>query len=61
VEAGVEAVHHAMLTLGGYGFAKEYHIERWWREIQLVRLAPITQHMILNYIGQHILGMPKSY
>ena len=61
VEAGVEAVHHAMLTLGGYGFAKEYHIERWWREIQLVRLAPVTQHLTLNYIGQHILGMPKSY
>jgi acyl-CoA dehydrogenase len=61
VDAGVEAVHHAMLTLGGYGFTKEYHIERWWREMQLVRLAPVTQHLTLNYIGQHILGMPRSY
>ncbi len=61
VEAGTEAVHNAMLTLGGYGFAKEYHIERWWREIQLVRLAPVTQHLALSYIGEFILGMPKSY
>lgn len=61
VEAGIEAVYHAMQTFGGYGYAKEYHIERWWREIQLLRLAPITQQMTLNYIGEHILGMPRSY
>lgn len=60
-EAAVEAVYHAMQTLGGYGFAKEYHIERWWREVQLVRLAPITQQMTLNYTAEHILGLPRSY
>lgn len=61
VEAGIEAVYHAMQTFGGYGFAREYHVERWWREIQLMRLAPVTQQMTLNYIGEHILGLPKSY
>jgi len=61
VDAATEGVHHAMLSLGGYGFTKEYHIERWWRELQLQRLAPITQHLTLNYIGEHMLGMPKSY
>ncbi|MBU2549557.1 MAG: acyl-CoA/acyl-ACP dehydrogenase [Proteobacteria bacterium] len=60
-EAAVEAVYHAMQTLGGYGFAKEYHIERWWREVQLMRLAPITQQMTLNYTAEHILGLPRSY
>ena len=61
VEAGVDAVYHAMQAHGGYGYAKEYHVERWFREIQLMRLAPISQQMTLNYIGEHILGMPKSY
>jgi acyl-CoA dehydrogenase len=61
VEASIEATYHAMQTFGGYGYAKEYHIERWWREVQLFRLAPITQQMTLNYTGEHILGMPKSY
>jgi len=61
VEACIEAGYHSMQTLGGYGFAKEYHIERWWRDMQLLRLAPITQQMTLNYIAEHILGMPKSY
>jgi len=61
VEASIEATYHAMQTLGGYGYAKEYHIERWWREVQLFRLAPITQQMTLNYTGEHILGLPKSY
>ena len=61
VEACIEGVYHAMQTLGGYGYTKEYHIERWWREVQLMRLAPITQQMTLNYMGEHILGMPRSY
>ena len=50
-----------MQTLGGPGFAAEYHVERWWREVQLFRIAPVTQQMSLNYIGEHVLGMPKSY
>ncbi len=61
VEASIEAVYHAMQTFGGYGYAKEYHIERWWREVQLFRLAPITQQMTMNYTAEHILGLPRSY
>ena len=61
VEAAVEACYHAMQTLGGPGFAAEFHVERWWREVQLFRIAPVTQQMSLNYIGEHVLGMPKSY
>jgi len=61
VENATKAVYWAMQSLGGYGYAKEYHVERWWREINLVRLAPVTQQMALNYIAEHILGMPKSY
>jgi acyl-CoA dehydrogenase len=61
VDNATKAVYWAMQTLGGYGYAKEYHVERWWREINLVRLAPVTQQMALNYIAEHILGMPKSY
>ncbi len=61
VEACIEACYHAMQTYGGAGFAREYHQERWWREAQLFRLAPLTQQMTLNYIGEHVLGLPKSY
>ena len=60
-EAAINACYHAMQTLGGAGFAAEYHIERWWREVQLYRLAPLTQQMSLNFIGEHALGLPKSY
>jgi acyl-CoA dehydrogenase len=61
VDAGISAVYHAMQTFGGYGYAVEYDVERWWREINLVRLAPITHQMALAFIGQHVLGLPKSY
>jgi len=61
VEAGIKAVYWAMQVFGGYGYAKEYDVERWWREMNLIRLAPVTQQMALAYIGEHILGMPKSY
>jgi len=61
VEAGIKAVYWAMQTFGGYGYTREYDVERWWREINLIRLAPVTQQMALNYIGEHVLGMPKSY
>jgi len=56
-----KAVYRAMQVFGGYGYAKEYDVERWWREVNLIRLAPVTQQMALNYIGEHILGMPRSY
>jgi len=61
VDAGIQAVYHAMQTFGGYGYAVEYDVERWWREINLIRLAPVTHQMALAYIGQHVLGLPKSY
>ena len=61
VENATKAVYWAMQVFGGYGYAKEYDVERWWREINLIRLAPVTQQMALNYIGEHVLGMPKAY
>jgi acyl-CoA dehydrogenase len=61
VEAGTSAVYHAMQTFGGYGYTVECDIERWWREINLIRLAPVTQQLALAFIGQHVLGLPKSY
>ena len=61
VEAGTSAVYHAMQAFGGYGYAVEYDVERWWREVNLIRLAPVTHQMALAYIGQHVLGLPKSY
>ncbi len=60
VEAGIEAVKQSMQAFGGWGYAKEYDVERWWREINLTRLAPVTQQMAYNHIGQQI-GFPKSY
>ncbi len=60
-EAGFEAADRAMQTFGGFGYAKEFDVERYWREARLMRIAPITQEMILNYVGQHVLGLPRSY
>jgi len=60
-EAGFEACDAALQTLGGFGYAKEYHVERLWREVRLYRLAPISQEMALNYLSQHVLGLPRSY
>ena len=60
-EAGFEACHTAMLTLGGMGYAKEYHVERYLREVLIPRTAPISPHMILNYIAERVLELPKSY
>ncbi|MXO89926.1 acyl-CoA dehydrogenase family protein [Pontixanthobacter aquaemixtae] len=60
-EAGFEACHTAMLTLGGMGYAKEYHLERYLREVLIPRTAPISPHMILNYLAERVLELPKSY
>ncbi|MEH7114944.1 acyl-CoA dehydrogenase family protein [Neobacillus niacini] len=60
-ETVFKACDRALQTLGGYGYAKEYHIERYWREARLLKIAPISQQMILNYIGEHVLKLPKSY
>jgi acyl-CoA dehydrogenase len=60
-EAAFTACEQAMLTLGGMGYAEEYHVERYWRESWIPRIAPVTPHMILNFIAERALGLPKSY
>jgi acyl-CoA dehydrogenase len=60
-DAGFEAADAALQTLGGFGYAKEYHIERLWREVRLYKIAPVSQQMVLNHIAQHVLNLPKSY
>ncbi|HUY99484.1 MAG TPA: acyl-CoA dehydrogenase family protein [Thermomicrobiaceae bacterium] len=60
-EAGFAACEAAMQTLGGRGYRKDFHVERWWREVRLYKIAPITQEMVLNYLAEHVLGLPKSY
>ena len=60
-EAGFEACHTAMLTLGGMGYAQEYHVERLMREILIPRTAPVSPHMILNFLAERVLNLPKSY
>ena len=51
----------AMQTHGGFGYATEYHVERYWREARLMKIAPISQEMVQNYVSEHVLGLPKSY
>ena len=60
-EAGIKACETAMTTLGGYGYAKEYHVERYLREVMIARLAPVSPQLILCYIAETVLGLPKSY
>ncbi|WP_336951151.1 acyl-CoA dehydrogenase family protein [Sphingobium aromaticivastans] len=60
-EAAFEACHTAMLTLGGMGYAQEYHVERYLRESLIPRIAPISPHLILNYLAEKVLELPKSY
>lgn len=60
-EAAFEACERAVLTHGGMGYAKEYHVERYFREAMLPRIAPISREMIFNYIGERVLGLEKSY
>jgi acyl-CoA dehydrogenase len=60
-DAGFTAADQAMQTLGGMGYAKEYHVERYWRESRLMRIAPVSQEMVLNYTAEHVLGLPRSY
>ena len=60
-DAGFFAADRAMQTHGGFGYASEYHVERYWREARVMRLAPVSQEMALNYIAQTVLGLPRSY
>lgn len=60
-EAGYLAADRAMQTFGGLGYATEYNVERYWRESRVIRIAPVSQEMTLNFLAQNILGLPKSY
>jgi acyl-CoA dehydrogenase len=60
-ESAWKAADTAMQTFGGFAYAREYEIERKWREVRLYQTAPISTNLILGYVGQHVLGMPRSY
>ncbi|WP_310541927.1 acyl-CoA dehydrogenase family protein, partial [Phenylobacterium sp.] len=60
-EAGFNACEAAVLAHGGMGYAKEYDVERYFREVMIARIAPISREMVLNYIAERVLGLPKSY
>jgi alkylation response protein AidB-like acyl-CoA dehydrogenase len=50
-----------MQTFGGFAFAEEYDVERKWREARLYRIAPISNNLVLSYVAEHVLGLPRSY
>jgi acyl-CoA dehydrogenase len=60
-EAAWAAANACLTTHGGYGFAAEYDVERKFRETRLLTVAPVSNNLVLAYLGQHVLGMPKSY
>ena len=60
-DASWEAANSTMQTFGGFGFAREYDVERKFRETRLYQVAPVSTNMVLSYIAQHILGMPRSF
>jgi acyl-CoA dehydrogenase len=60
-EAAFKACQNAIMTHGGMGYAKEYHVERYLREAIITRIAPVSPQMVLNFIAEKVLGMPKSY
>jgi acyl-CoA dehydrogenase len=60
-EAGFTACESAVLAHGGMGYAKEYDVERYMREAMIARIAPVSREMILNFIAERVLGLPKSY
>jgi acyl-CoA dehydrogenase len=60
-EAGFTTCETAVMTLGGYGCAKEFNVERYMREVMIPRIAPVTPQLILCYIAERVLGLPKSY
>jgi acyl-CoA dehydrogenase len=60
-DAGFEAADRALQTHGGMGYSEEYNVSRYFREARLTRIAPISQEMVLNFLGSHVLGLPRSY
>ena len=60
-EAGFEACQTAVMTHGGLGYAKEYQVERYMREVMVTRIAPISPQLVLSFLAERVLGLPKSY
>ncbi|MGC8535848.1 MAG: acyl-CoA dehydrogenase family protein [Rhizomicrobium sp.] len=60
-EAGFDACQQAVMTHGGFGYAKDFHVERYLREVMIARIAPISPQLALCYIAERVLGLPKSY
>jgi acyl-CoA dehydrogenase len=60
-EAGFQACEQAVMTHGGFGYAKEFHVERYLREVMIPRIAPISPQLVLSFIAERVLGLPKSY
>src|SRR5690606_11102328 len=60
-QAAAQATERAMQTMGGMGYAKEFDVERLWRDARLFRFAPVSEEMVLNFIAVHDLGMPRGY
>jgi acyl-CoA dehydrogenase len=60
-EAAFKTCETAMMSHGGMGYAKEFHVERYLREALIMRIAPVTPHMILCFIAEKVLGLPRSY
>ena len=60
-EAALQTCEQAVRTLGGMGYAAEYDVERYYREVMVPNIAPVSREMILNYIGERVLGLPRSY
>jgi acyl-CoA dehydrogenase len=60
-DAGFGAADRALQLHGGMGYSEEYHVSRYFRESRLMKIAPVSQEMILNFLGEHVLGMPRSY
>jgi len=60
-DAGFDAADRALQTHGGMGYSEEYHVARYFREARLTRIAPLSQEMVLNFLGERVLGLPRSY
>jgi acyl-CoA dehydrogenase len=60
-DAGWQAADRAVQTHGGFGYATEYDVERYWREVRVMRIAPVSQELIMSYVAEHVLGLPRSY
>ena len=60
-EAAWHAAEACLQTHGGFGYAREYDVERKWRETRLMQIAPISTNLVLSYVADHVLGLPRSF